>query len=292
MADRKWDGTTYGNSLMHHCLIKLLKYIDIRIAYIFSYIFVIPPCLFRSGFKPIYHYFRERWGYGPIKAFLKTYQNHCMFSQVVIDRFAMYAGKHFKVEIDGLEHFQNLTLQEPAFVQLSSHIGNYEVAGYTLPSYDKPINAVVFYGEKQTVMENRMDMFAGKNIRMIYVKKDMGHLFLIDHALQQGEIVSMPADRIFGSQKSVSTKLLGAEVKLPLGPFSVATMRGLHVLAVNVMKSTTNCYKIYVTPLDYDREAPRKHQINQLVQGYAAELERILTMYPTQWYNYFEYWKS
>lgn len=292
MADKKWKGTTYGNSLMHHWLIKLLKVIDIRFVYIFTYIFVIPPCLLRPGFKPIYHYFRERWGYGPVKAFLKTYQNHCLFSQVVIDRFAMYAGKHFKVEIEGFEHFQHLTRQASAFVQLSSHIGNYEMAGYTLTSYDKPLNALVFYGEKQTIMENRMDMFANKNIRMMPVKNDMSHLFLIDHALQQGEIVSMPADRIFGSPKYVITQLLGAEVKLPLGPFSVATMRGLNVLAVNVMKSSTKSYKIYVTPLDYDKQAPRKQQICQLAHGYAAELERMLTMYPAQWYNYFDFWKS
>ena len=288
----QWEGTTYGNSLMHRWLINILKHIDVRIVYIFTYVFVIPPCLFRPGFKPIYHYFRERWGCGPIKAFLKTYQNHCVFGQVVIDRFAMYAGKHFKVEIEGYEHFLRLTHQEPAFVQLSSHIGNYEIAGYTLTSHEKPLNAVVFYGEKQTVMEHRQDMFSDKNIRMIPVRQDMGHLFLIDQAIQQGEIISMPADRIFGSKKSVSAKLLGAEVKLPLGPFSVATMRGLDVLAVNVMKSTTTGYKIYVTPLDYDRQAPRRQQINQLAQGYIAELERMLTMYPTQWYNYFEYWKS
>ena len=67
VADKKWKGTTYGNSLMHHWLIKLLKVIDIRFVYIFTYIFVIPPCLLRPGFKPIYHYFRERWGYGPVK---------------------------------------------------------------------------------------------------------------------------------------------------------------------------------------------------------------------------------
>jgi len=292
MADKKWEGTTYGNSLMHRWLIGLLKGIDIRIVYIFAYIFVIPPCMFRPGFKPIYHYFRERWGYGKIKAFLKTYQNHCMFSQVVIDKFAMYAGKHFEVKIDGLEHFRNLTVQPEAFVQLSSHIGNYEIAGYTLVSHEKPINALVYYGEKKTVMENRTNMFEDKNVRMIPMKDDMSHLFLIDNAIQQGEIVSMPADRLFGSKKTVCVKLLGGEVELPLGPFNVAAMRGLHVLAVNVMKSAITTYQIYVTPLDYDTQAPRKQQIAQIAQGYTAELDRILTMYPTQWYNYFEYWKS
>jgi predicted LPLAT superfamily acyltransferase len=119
----------------------------------------------------------------------------------------------------------------------------------------------------------------------------MSHLFLIDCALQQGEIVSLPADRIFGSKKYVIDKLLGADAKLPLGPFSVATMRGLNVLAVNVMKHSTKGYRIYVKPLDYDKEASRSKQIEQLAHNYVMELERMLYMYPTQWYNYFDFWK-
>ena len=100
MGKQEWDGTTYGNGLMHRWLIAILRRIDIRIIYIFTYIFVIPPCLFRPGFKHIYRYFRKQWGCNPVKAFLKTYQNHCMFAQVVIDRFAMYAGRHFHVDIE------------------------------------------------------------------------------------------------------------------------------------------------------------------------------------------------
>ena len=275
---------------MHKWLITLLRVIDIRIIYIFTYVFVIPPCLFRPGFKYIYRYFRERWGLSLVKAFFKTYQNHCMFGQVVIDRFAMYAGKRFKCDIDGYEFFQQLAEEPDAFIQLSSHIGNYEMAGYTLVSTKKPFNALVYWGEKQSVMENRANMFSDKNIRMISIKEDMSHLFLIDNALQKGEIVSMPADRIFGSKKSVNESLLGAKVKLPLGPFSVATMRGLNVLAVNVMKSSTMGYTIYVKPLSYDKQAPRNKQIEQLAHSYVTELERIIKMYPTQWYNYFDFW--
>ena len=108
MAAKQWKGTTFGNSLMHQWLIRLLKGMDIRIIYIFTYVFVIPPCVFRPGFKPIYHYFRTRWRLGPIKAFAKTYQNHCLFAQVVIDRFAMYAGRQFHMEIEGDDVFQRL----------------------------------------------------------------------------------------------------------------------------------------------------------------------------------------
>ena len=135
-------------------------------------------------------------------------------------------------------------------------------------------------------------MFADKNIRMIAVKDDMSHLFDINRALTDGETVSMPADRIWGSQKVVEETFLGKTAKFPLGPFSVATMKSQKVLAVNVMKTSAKRYKIYVTPLSYDQEVSRKEQIQQLARCYVAELERIVRLYPTQWYNYFEFWNE
>jgi predicted LPLAT superfamily acyltransferase len=232
--DKAWAGTTYGNGWMHKWLIRMLRWMDVRLLYAFSAIFIVPVCLILNESRGIiYRYFRERLGYAPMKAAWKTYVNHCQFSQVVIDKFAMYAGKKFDVEVEGYEHFLHLAKQKDGFIQLSSHIGNYEIAGYTLVAEDKPFNALVFFGEKQSVMQNRRQMFADTNIRMIPVSSDMSHLFEIDHALQNGETVSMPADRIFGSPKAIEAEFLGAKAKFPQGPFSVATMRGLEVLAVN-----------------------------------------------------------
>jgi predicted LPLAT superfamily acyltransferase len=291
-VDKQWDGTTYGNGLMHRWLIGLLRRIDVRFIYVFAYVFVIPPCLFRPGFKFIYRFFRERFGQSPVRAFWSTYLNHCLFAQVVIDKFAMYAGKKFDVQIEGNEHFLRLAAQEPGFVQLSSHMGNYEIAGYSLEAKSKRFNAIVFYGEKATVMENRNKMFAQTNIRMIPIREDMSHLFEIDRALSDGEIVSIPGDRIWGSPKVLKAEFLGKEARFPMGPFTVAAMRGLDVLAVNVMKVSSKCYRIYVTPLDYDKQAPRRRQTDQLLHNYVAELERLLALYPTQWYNYFDFWKD
>ncbi len=291
MAEKQWTGTTYGSGLMHRWLIRLLRVVDIRIVYAFTCVFVIPFFLFRPSFKYIYRYFRDRWGMSAVCAFRNACLNHYLFSQVVIDRFAMYGGRRFHFDIEGYEHYTSLSSLPAPFVQLSAHIGNYEVAGYAL-SPEKPINALVFDGEKQSVMENRSHMFADKKIRMIPVSQDMSHLFLIDRALQAGEIVSMPADRIFGSPKSVAVNLLGAPAQLPLGPFSVVSMRGLDALAVHVMKRSTEHYVIYVTPLRYDKQAPRHQQIQQLAQAYADTLQRMLTMYPTQWYNFFDFWNN
>lgn len=292
MAQQEWAGTTYGNTFMHRWLIRLLRHTDVRLLYVFSYIFVVPVCLCLNPSRGIiYRYMRRRIGYGALKAAWKTYVNHCRFSEVVIDKFAMYAGKRFPVELTGYDYFLRLASRPDGFVQLSAHIGNYEIAGYTMVADKKRFNALVFFGEKASVMENRSTMFSSTNIRMIAIKPDMSHLFTINEALHQGETVSMPADRINGSPKYVERTFLGATVRLPLGPFSIATMRGLDVLAVNVMKVSWTKYHIFVTPLEYDKNASRKVQIEQLSKAYAGELESKVRRYPEQWYNFFEFWR-
>ena len=292
LAEKQWDGTTYGNGLMHRWLIGLLRRIDVRIIYVFAYVFVVPPCLLRPGYKFIYRYFRERFGLSPLAAFWKTYLQHGMFAQAIIDKFAMYAGKKFDIDIEGYEHFERLAKRPEGFVQLSSHVGNYEIAGYSLVAENKPFNALVFFGEKASVMENRMKMFEHTNIRMIPIREDMSHLFELDNALSNGQTVSIPGDRIWGSSKAVTVNILGKEARLPMGPFKVITTRALDAIVVHVVKVAARRYKIFVTPLNYDKEASRNTQVEQLSTQYAAEVERVVRLYPTQWYNYFPFWRS
>ena len=292
MAEKEWAGTTYGNGWMHKWLIRMLRLIPVGVLYAFVALFIVPVCLIvNPGRKSTYRYFRHIWAYSPMKSFLKTYRNFYLFGQVVVDRFAMYAGKKFRIEIEGYDEFLVRADRAEGFIQMSVHVGNYEIAGYTLRAEKKRFNALVFAGEKDSVMENRNRMFGETNIQMIGIRNDMSHLFEINQALSNGEIVSMPADRFFGSQKSITHSLLGKEASFPLGPFAVAVSRSLDVLAVNVMKSSSTGYKIYVTPLAYDKNAPKKEQISQLSTAYVHELERILHIYPEQWYNYFDFWK-
>lgn len=291
--EKEWAGTTYGNGWMHKWFIRMLRFIDVRILYVFVSIFVIPVCLaINPSRRLIYQYLRKNHKFGIMKSAWLTYVNHCLFGQVVVDRFAMYAGKKFDVEIDGYDNYLRLADNPNGFILLSAHIGNYELAGYTLKAEKKKFNALVFFGEKESVMRNRQKLFSTTNINMIAIRPDMGHLFEINAALANGEVVSMPSDRVFGSDKHLTLDFLGGKAKFPYGPFSIATMRGLEVIAVNVLKIAAKKYKIIVTPLRYDVQAPRKEQIGQLSSAYVSELERVVKLYPTQWYNYFEFWKQ
>ena len=290
----KWVGTTYGNGWMHRQLIRMLRFIPSSAIYAFAAVFVVPPTmLVNAGYrKAIYRYFRNALKASPLKAAWLTYRNHCLFSQVVIDRFAAYAGKRFKLDLDGYDSFLRLAESDEGFVQLSSHIGNYEMAGYSLRVHNKRLNALVFANEKESVMKNRQKLFDANNIRMIPVQADMSHLFAIDAAISGGEIVSMPADRIFGSQKSFSCDFFGKPANFPQGPFVVAAARNVKMLFVAVMKTRRDTYHVKIRTLESPEHGTVRQKARVLADEYCRLLEETVREYPTQWYNFFDFWEK
>ena len=277
---------------MHRALISVLRFMGLRPMYAVMAVFVVPfyIVLRRKAFIAIWHYMRQRQGFGRWKSFRMTYLNHYRFGQVVLDRFAMYAGIKFQLDRVNNELFTELSNGDEGFVILSCHVGCYEMAGYTFTATQKPYNTLVYGGETQSVMENRRRLFAMHNIRMITTSDDMSHIFEMNNALANGQIVSIPADRIFGSTRTVECQLLGAKANLPLGPFALATQREAKTIAIFVMKESAYRYTVYVRSVQADPQLKRNERTAALAQAFATEMETILKKYPEQWYNYYEFW--
>lgn len=283
-------GITFGSAWMFKALILMLKTINIKVFYAFMAICVIPVTLvFSSGARLTFRYFHQRRGYGWWKSLSATYKNHCLFGQTVIDKFAMYAGHKFQIAYQGLESYQKLLELPDAFIQLSAHIGCSEILGYSL-HVDKPCNVLVYGGEKASLMGYRKASFGDMNIRMIPVGMENTNSDAIVEALDRGEILSAFADRMMNINKVVVSTLHGSKVNLAKGPFSLATTRGIEVIMASTMKEKDGSYTAYFTPLPYDKSLSKSEQRQQLADAYTAEIERLLDMYPYQWFNYSDLW--
>ncbi len=294
LQHNEWSGKTDGQPWMQRSLIGMFRVLPIWVMYGFMAVFIVPFYMIfsRKGYKATYSFFRKRFQYGRLKSFCKVYANHFRFGQVILDRFGVYAGKKYNFSVEGQEYLDELETHPEGFVLLSSHVGNYEIAGYSLKPKTKRFNALVFGGETATVMENRRRILSQNNINMIPVMADMSHLFALNTAIDNGEIISMPADRIFGSQKASECTFFGETARFPLGAFALSAQKNASVLAVFVMKEATKKYHAYVRKIQCDRTAKIREQINQLSQNFAENLEEIVRKYPTQWFNYFDFWKQ
>lgn len=289
--ERQWKGRTDGLPWMIRCLVAVMRVVDRRVIYCFMALIVPFYMLFNhKGYISIYRFFRRRLGFGPLKSFCKVYANHFRFGQVIIDRYAAYAGKKFSYTIDGNELFLKLMESDGGFVQLSSHAGSFEMVGYGLTSDLKRINGLLFAGESQVMKDFRRSILASHNIGLIEVDGTMSHIFAMNAALDRGEIVSMTGDRLLGSPKALKCMFMGAEAKFPMGPFALAVQKEVPMLAMFAMRENARNYKVFVRRIESDAELPLRARMTAMAQRFAAELEEIVRLYPTQWFNYYDFW--
>lgn len=294
MEHGEWHGNTDGMPWMHRMLKNSFRYLNLRFVYLGMAVFAVPFYMVFShqGYISMYRYFRHRRGYGVCRSFLNVYRNHYRFGQIILDRFATYAGQQFQFDLLGYDRFQQLASGEQGFIILSCHVGNYELAGYAFRSMEKRYNALVFSGEAKEVMENRNRILSKNNIRMIPVSEDMSHIYVMNEALSNGEIMSIPADRIYGSSKYVECMFMGSKARFPLGPYAMALQRGLPILSIFVMKVSARRYKVYIRPIEANAQpsANREALVSCLAQTFVSEMESVLDEFPEQWFNYYDFW--
>lgn len=290
MKHSKQEGKTFGNAWMFKTLIRILKHININVFYVFLTIFVVPVTMIVSkGARLTYYYYHKKRQYGCFKSLWATFNNHRLFGQTVVDKFAMYAGHKFPMTIQGLEDFKEKLKSDQPCLMLSAHIGCSEIVGYTI-KLPKPCNVLVYGGEKQSLMAYRKASFGKMNVKMIPVGIGDSHSEEIINALDKGEVISAFADRFMNANKMIVSTIHGHKVNLARGPFSLAITRGMDVYMVSAMKENRGKYNVFFTPLHYDKNVSSSMQRQQLADAYTTEIERLLDIYPMQWFNYSNIW--
>jgi predicted LPLAT superfamily acyltransferase len=241
-------------------------------------------------------YFRKIHNYGILKSLYKTYLNHFLFGQNLFDKFALFAGKKnsFKLSISGQELFDEIISSPGGAIIASSHAGNFEISGYQLHQTKKRINGII-YGEENPVLQQfRKKILEENNVFQIPILEDMSHIFTINNVLSRGEILTIPCDRIFTGNKTITLDFMGHPANFPTGAYHLAVKFDLPVLTLFVMKESFNRYHIFLNRIDnYSNDnLTANEKVVVLARNYVTELEKMLQKYPEQWYNFYKFWKS
>ena len=290
----QWTGKTGGGNFGQRFVLGCLKSIKVTVLYPVLPLVVPVYCVVNhKAFGCIYRYFKEIHHFSGWKSFWKTIQNHLIFGQVVLDRFAVLAGntEQFHLDIENEDVIRQLLDQPGGFIIAGSHIGHFELTGHCIRQSKKRINAVIYGGEAAVIKQRRSNSFTQNNIRLVPVEEDLSHLFIIKDALEHGEIVTILCDRIWGSNKTLTVNFLGKEAKFPLGTFLLAAQMQVPVVSIVNTKVRGRHYHSTVQPLpSSDPSLPIRKQSEQIAAAYAQSLESVLRKHPEQWFNYFDFW--
>lgn len=292
LVQSKWKGKTQGGDFGQRSLVFLIRIFGLRFMY-FIMAFAIPFFVIfnRNERKAIVKYYHDICGFGKFRSFLRTFKNNFLFGKMMLDRLAIMAKKNkFSIKIVNEDLFENFCNDEKGFMIGSAHVGNFELAGYALHQDKKKIHSLIFGGESPDIQARRLEILEKNNIVGIVASVDMSHIFKIKNALDEGNIVSMPCDRMLGSNKSIKVSLLGKETSLPMGPFITAAHSDVKMISIFIMREKVWNYTVYVNEIQYDGSLNIRQRSEQLARNYAKELESVLRNYSDQWFNFYDFW--
>ena len=287
----QWSGKSKGNLLGYKIFVYCIKKIGIKAAYTVL-VFVAFYYLFFSwkSTAAVYDYLRRRKKLSIPSALIGIYKSYFTFGQVLIDKIAISAGlrNKFTYEFDGIEILKDLLAQKKGGVLISAHVGNFEIAERFFADIDLDcqINLVVADLEHSAI-KNYIESISEKSaVKFIIVKEDLSHIFEINNALSNNELVCFTGDRYFEGSKIMEEELLGSSANFPAGPFLIASRLKVPVAFVYVMKEKNLHYHLYTRLATF-----KQIDAQILLKEYTKSVENILEKYPFQWFNYFKFWK-
>ena len=106
----------------------------------------------------------------------------------------------------------------------------------------------------------------------------------------------MAGDRFVEESKIFKVDFMGQKAAFPSGPFYLAARFGVPVTFAFAMKEGKTHYHFYASEPEYVKKykdpVEQDKELRSFVEKYAKEFERILRMYPLQWFNYYQFWEN
>ena len=288
-----WRGKSSGNRLGYSIFIAVLKTFGVQPTYVLLRVVSLYYFLFAwKSSRHILYYFQKRMGYSFGRSITGLYKNYYCFGQSLIDKIAIMSGmaKRFSFDFDGEEYLHQLVNLQKGGLLLSSHIGNWEAAGHLLERLNTRINVVMFDGEHEKIKAYLTSVTGERNANIIVIKNDLSHIYAINEALRNNELVCMHADRFVEGNRTLTGDFLGEAARFPAGPFILASQFKVPVCFVFAMKEGSAHYHFYSTDIKMYDYGDKTTVMRQMLSDFTAEMEKRVKQYPAQWYNYYDFW--
>ncbi|UII22949.1 LpxL/LpxP family acyltransferase [Fulvivirga ligni] len=281
-----WKGKTKGGLLGYQIFIYILRNVGLSAAYLLLKFVSAYYVLFSAkSTSAIYKYFRERFNMPFFKAWSSVYKNYYVFGQTLIDKVAIGSGstKEITYDTDGEQYLKDL--KETGGILMGAHLGNWEIAGFLLNEINLTTNILVYEAEHERIKNFLDKVMKNKNVKIIAIKNDLSHLFKINNALRNKEVICMHGDRFTHGARVVEKSFLGKTALFPLGPFSMLTKLKVPYTFAYAVRGDGKHYHLSATPVEIATKSALEIQ-----DDYIKHLEKKVKQYPLQWFNYYDFW--
>ena len=294
MAEKQWEGKSYGTPLGYKIFIFFFKYLGLRFAYLnltYVVLFFVIKC--RKERNAIWFYYRQILKYGVLKSSLKIYSHFFVFAQTIVDKVAIrYGFSHkFKYTFENADEAIALMSRPQGAIFLGAHIGSWEVGSHIFSKYDKTMNILMVDAEYQRIKNVIEKSGEDPGYKIIPINEDSIEAILrVKKALADGEILGIQGDRYIDEKRKKEVEFLGRKADFPEGPFLMASKLRTPVVIYFAMREKMS-YNFIFKYVDNKEGLSVKDYQEKIFNEYLKLLEETVKRYPQQWFNFYSFWK-
>jgi KDO2-lipid IV(A) lauroyltransferase len=208
------------------------------------------------------------------------------FSDLLTVNQASVETSRYLESVSGEEHLVAAALPGHGLVVPTAHLGNWELGGRLLAArWGRPTH-VVLSAEEDPAVEVllRRD---GHGVRFVTRGAPTASLALLA-ALRRNEVVAVQGDRATGGPADLRVPFFGSPAAFPLGPFLLARATEAPVLPAFCVLGRNARYRIFLEAPIWVKPGGEEAGLRQLV----TVMERYVTSYPDQWFNFYDFWSA
>ena len=290
-SNKQWSGKSRGGRFGYQFFVYTIRLLGVRCAYIFLAFIIIYFIPFApKATKAIWQYNRQRRGLGIFASIKELYCHYYVFGQTLIDKIAMRGGltSKYHYEFDNYQRFLEILNSGQGVVMIGAHIGCWEAGAGFFGNYGKKINIVMIDAEHQQIKDVLEDNANEENnYNIIPLNQNIIDAMLqMKVALNKGEYICFNGDRYIGKENTISVDFLGSKALFPKGLFQIAVKCRVPVVFYYSMREPNCTYRfIFEEPLLANKPTPE-----YVLEQYSKSLEKIVTKYPRQWFNFYDFW--
>ena len=278
-------------------LVRLLTWLTLRAGRPVTRWLLHPICLyfivFSRGTRRVSRRYLER-ALGRPATWPDVFRHYHTFASTIHDRVYLLSGRHqyFELQIEGASALDPFIEARRGCILLGSHLGSFEILrAYGLFEKHLPISVVMHEGAASNL--NRVLHGLHPDIRdRIIPPGTPDTMLLVKERLDQGELVGILADRLFGDEKAVTCDFFGMPTAFPEGPFLLAALLRVPVVLFFGLYQGGRRYLIRFEPfaetIGTEPAGHRSVDLRPWVERYVERLEHYCRLYPYNWFNFYD----
>lgn len=225
-----------------------------------------------------------------------VFQHLHSFAACTLDRVYLLAGRHGELDV---------SIHDPGNALAPLHAGS---AAIVLTAHLGSFDLLRALGAQQTQLRFRvvMDRAHGRMLsatlarlnpesdeQIINTSNGPQLVLALRDALAEGSVVGLMADRRVGADPGLAVEFLGAQARLPSGPWSLAAAFAHPALICFGLYRGGRRYELHFETFPapaFTTRAERAMQAQASAQRFADRLAHYVRLAPYNWFNFYDFW--